>query len=105
MAELIGNIVMCMIIFVVAKNFIGNSNSISTKARQVAKTIDTTLSQQESIKYRKSNPDRYCNSADFLSLAAICIHPQSKKARQDIAMTEEYAIQLRTKLLHELADR
>lgn len=105
MAELIGNIVLCMVIFVVMKNFMGKSNSITTKTRQVVQSIDTTLNDQEKIRYRKSNPQRYCNSADYLSLAAICVHPESKKAREDIAMTEEYAIQLRTKLLHELAER
>ena len=91
MAELIGNLVLCMIIFVVLKNFMGKSDSITTKARKVAQSIDTTLSEQESVRIRKMNPDRYCTSADYLNLAAICVHPASQRAREDIAMSENEA--------------
>ena len=105
MAELVGNIVILVIMFIVLKNIGGSSNTMTAKARKVAKSIDNSLSQQESISTRKNNPDRYCNSADYLTLAALVIHKEAREARKDLAMTNERANELRTKLLHELAER
>ena len=105
MAELIGNVVLLVIIFIVLRNFASSSGQMTTKARQVVKTIDNNLSQQESLNTRKNNPDRYCNSADYLTLAALVVHAESRHARKDLAISTERANDIRTKLLHELAER
>lgn len=105
MAELIGNMVLLAVVFIIFKSFMGKSESITTKARKVAQAIDDSLETQETIRIKKVNPERYCNSADFLSLAALCVHPSAETARKDIALSEEKAARLRTKLLQELSQR
>lgn len=105
MAELIGNVVLLVISVVAFKSLFGKNKSAAEKARAALQSIDDTLESQAKVKYKKENPEQFCTSSDYLTLAALAIHPSSKAAREDLSVSDKKANHLRKKLLRELSEQ
>lgn len=104
MAELIGNVVLLVIATIAFKSLVGKNNTAAEKARNALQSIDHSLENQAKNKYKRDNPEEFCSSGDYLTLAALAIHPASEAARKDLSVSNKQANNLRKKLLRELAE-
>ncbi len=105
MAAIIGNIVLLIIIISFLRSITGTSPSITRKTRKFLKSIDTSLSEQEILQDKKKNPTRYLDFSDHLILAALIVHPETKKAKCDLSVSEKQAQEIRSRLLQEIVNK
>tara|TARA_R110002020_G_scaffold35297_2_gene106659 strand:- start:560 stop:880 length:321 start_codon:yes stop_codon:yes gene_type:complete len=103
MATLIGNIVLLLIAIIVIQKITGSNNTINQKTRNILRHIDDELSEKNSKKEKKKNPNDYCSAKELMTAATLITHNGSKEAREDLQISEKAALRIRRKILKEIA--